>query len=208
MKTILELMMALTQADNVAHAAKLSAECGIAGAKEVYMAWGKEGGESIKALEEAWKAAQPAKTNSGPRGFADAYYDWLAEASRTEQEAHDLIMGNESQNVRNHLTHYLNIWALAESVRAGHRVSRTITAGKAAPKASSAKAGPKAETKDTWEYDDSNPFADVRSAWENLKREAKKAKPRKTRLHPDKVAQFNDNELKDAYTAAYKTYCA
>lgn len=209
MKTVLELMMALTQADNVAHGAKLSAESGIAGAKEVYMAWGKEGGESVKTLEEAWKAAQPAKTAGGAKGFADQYYDWLAETSRTEQEAHDLIMGNESQNVRNHLTHYLNIWALAETVRAGHKVSRTITAGKASPKASSsAEPKSKAEPKDTWEYDDSNPFGDERSAWENLKRESKKAKPRKTRLHSDKVAKFGNDELTAAYDQAFKAYCA
>lgn len=208
MKTVLELMMALTQASNIAEAAKVSAESGIAGAKEVYMAWGKEGGESAKSLEEAWKAAQPAKTSSSPRNFAEQYYDWLAEQGRTEQEAHDLIMSNDSQNVRNHLTHYLNIWALAETVRQGQKVARTITAGKATPKpegsASAKKA--KAEPKDTWEYNSADPYGDVRSAKETLKRELAKSKPAKTKVHPDKVAHLNDEELSKLYTQAFQAY--
>lgn len=214
MKTIIELVTALSAFGtyNYAQAAELAATSGITGAKDIYMAWGKSIGVAAKELEAAWKEAQPAKASSGPRGFADMYYDWLAEAARTEQEAHDYIMSNESQNVRNHLTHYLNIWALAETVRSGKKVSRTITAGKAAPKAdggASAKKEKKAEEpKDTWEYDDSNPFADERSAWENLKRETKKAKPRKTRLHSDKVAKFNNEELTKAYDQAFKAYCA
>ena len=206
--TIFELMTKLSalDGDSIDMAAKAAVEAGIPGAKEIYLAWGKEKGIAAKALETEWKAAQPERAKGGPRGFADIYYDWLVEAARTEQEAHDYIMGDESQNVRNHLTHYLNIWALAESVRSGQRVSRTISAGKAAPKAGGRESSAKKEPE--WEYDDSNPFADVKSAWENLKREAKSKRPRKNRLHPDKVAQFNDPELTDAYNAAYKTYCA
>lgn len=208
MKTVLELMMALTQAGTIAEGAKISAESGIAGAKEVYMAWGKEGGESAKALEEAWKAAQPEKTSSSPRGFAEQYYDWLAGESRTEQEAHDLIMSNDSQNVRNHLTHYLNIWALAETVRRGEKVIRTITAGKATPKASKEPKAEKAsaEPKDEWEYNSADPYGDVRSAKETLKRELAKAKPAKTKVHPDKVAHLNDEELSKMYTQAFQAY--
>ena len=85
---------------------------------------------------------------------------------------------------------------------------RTISAGKASPKpnggASANKA--KAEPKDTWEYNDADPFADVRSAWENLKRETAKAKPRKSRIHPDKVAKFEDADLSAAYTKAFQVY--
>lgn len=210
MKTVLELMMALTQADNIAHGARISAESGIPGAKEVYMAWGKEGGDSVKTLEAAWKAAQPEKTSGGPNGFADTYYNWLAEESRTEQEAYDYIMSPDtSNNTKAHLTHYLNIWALAETVRSGQKVVRTITAGKASPKPNKEKASAnkeKAEPKDTWEYNDADPFADIRSAWENLKRETAKAKPRKSRLHPDKVAKFEDADLSAAYTKAFQVY--
>lgn len=204
--TILELITKLSAltADSVDMAAKAAVEANIPGAKDVYMAWGKEKGIAAKTLEAEYKAAQPEKAKGGARGFADTYYDWLAEEARTEQEAHDYIMSDESQNVRNHLTHYLNIWALAETVRSGHKVSRTITAGKASPKPNKEKAS--AEPKDSWEYNDADPFADERSAWENLKRESKKAKPRKSRLHPDKVAKFGNDELTEAYTKAFQVY--
>ena len=206
--TIFELMSQLSafDADSIDMAAKATVQVGIPGAKEIYMAWGKEKGIAAKALEAAYKEAQPEKTSGGPRGFAEMYYDWLAEASREEQEAHDYIMSNESQNVRNHLTHYLNIWALAETVRSGQKVVRTISAGKASPKPNKEKAS--AEPKGTWEYNDADPFADERSAWENLKRETAKAKPRKTRLHSDKVAKFNNPDLTAAYDKAFKAYCA
>ena len=204
--TILELITKLSAltADSVDMAARAAVEANIPGAKDVYMAWGKEKGIAAKALEAEYKAAQPEKAKGGARGFADIYYDWLAEAARTEQEAHDYIMSDESQNVRNHLTHYLNIWALAETVRSGHKVSRTITAGKASPKPNKEKAS--AQPKDSWEYNDADPFADERSAWENLKRETAKAKPRKSRIHPDKVSKFEDADLSAAYTKAFQVY--
>ena len=204
--TILELITKLSalSADSVDMAAKAAVEANIPGAKDVYMAWGKEKGIAAKTLEAEYKAAQPEKAKAGARGFADIYYDWLAEAARTEQEAHDFIMSDESQNVRNHLTHYLNIWALAETVRSGHKVSRTISAGKASPKPNKEKAS--AQPKDSWEYNDADPFADVRSAWENLKRETAKAKPRKSRIHPDKVSKFEDADLSAAYTKAFQVY--
>lgn len=207
--TIFELMTQLSafDGDSIDMAAKATVQANIPGAKEIYMAWGKEKGIAAKALEAAYKEAQPEKTSGGPRGFAEMYYDWLAEASRDEQEAHDYIMSNESQNVRNHLTHYLNIWALAETVRRGEKVVRTISAGKANPKSNSgASAKQKEEPKDTWEYNDADPFADVRSAWENLKRETAKAKPRKSRIHPDKVSKFEDADLSAAYTKAFQVY--
>ena len=207
--TIFELMTQLSafDADSIDMAAKATVQAGIPGAKDIYMAWGKEKGIAAKALEAAYKDAQPEKTSGGPRGFAEMYYDWLAEASREEQEAHDYIMSNESQNVRNHLTHYLNIWALAETVRRGEKVVRTISAGKASPKPNGgASAKKEKEPKDTWEYNDADPFADVRSAWENLKRETAKAKPRKSRIHPDKVAKFEDADLSAAYNKAFQVY--
>ena len=206
MNTVLELMMALTQADNIAHGARISAESGIPGAKEVYMAWGKEGGESVKTLEAAWKAAQPEKAQGTRGGFAERFYDWLAEDGRTEIEAHDYIMSDDSENTRRHLTHFLNIWALAQTVRTGTKVTRTISAGKASPKPEGSSAKSKAEPKDTWEYNDANPFEDVRSAWENLKRETASKRPRKSRIHPDKVSKFNDAELSAAYTKAFQVY--
>lgn len=206
--TIFELMTQLSalDADSIDMAAKATVQAGIPGAKDIYMAWGKEKGITAKALEAAYKEAQPEKTSGGPRGFTEMYYDWLAEASRDEQEAHDYITSNESQNVRNHLTHYLNIWALAETVRRGEKVVRTISAGKASPKPNGGASAKEKEPKDTWEYNDADPFADERSAWENLKRETAKAKPRKSRIHPDKVAKFEDADLSAAYIKAFQVY--
>ena len=205
--TIFELMQSLSalDGDSVDMAAKAAVEANIPGAKDVYMAWGKEKGIAAKTLEAEYKEAQPEKTSGGPNGFADTYYNWLAEESRTEQEAHDYIMAPDtSNNTKAHLTHYLNIWALAETVRSGEKVVRTISAGKASPKPNKEKtsAGPE----DSWEYNDADPFADVRSAWENLKRETAKAKPRKSRIHPDKVAKFEDADLSAAYTKAFQVY--
>lgn len=203
MKTILELMQAFAQfsAESIDMAAKAAVQSELTGAKEVYMAWGKSIGIAAKTLEAAWKEATPEKAKGGARGFAERFYDWLADSTRSEQEAHDYIMADESENTRRHLTHFLNIWALAETVRSGVKVSRTIGAGKSTPKAK--KAEPEA---DTWEYNDADPFADVRSAYENLKRETAKAKPRKSRIHPDKVAKFQDEELTAAYTKAFQVY--
>lgn len=212
--TIIELMTQLSafDGDSIDMAAKAAVQSGIKGSRDIFMAWGADKNITVSKLQAVWKEAQPEKTSGGTRGFADVYYDWLAEASRTEQEAHDYIMSNESQNVRNHLTHYLNIWALAETVRSGQKVVRTISAGKASPKpngsASANKEKASAEPEDTWEYNDADPFADERSAWENLKRETAKAKPRKTRLHSDKVAKFNNPDLTAAYDKAFKAYCA
>ena len=174
MKTIIELMTALSAESNIGEGARIAMTSGLAGAKDIYLAWGKEKGESLKTLNEQWKVIEdevkPAK-RAGASGFAAMYYDWLAETSRTEQEARDLIMGNESQNVRNHLTHYLNIWALCETVRKGQKVARSLSAekteGEAAPKQAKAKQVKEPE----WVYDAAHPFADEKSAAETLLRQ-------------------------------------
>lgn len=198
--TILELITKLytLSADSVDMAARAAAESGIAGAKDVYMAWGKEKGILNKALEQEWKLAQPEKAKSGAKGFAEYYYDWLAESTRTEQEAIELIMSNESKNVQSHLTHYLNIWALAETVRKGSKVYRTVK-GTSAKRESAA-------APDEWEYDAAKPYVDIRSAWETLKREQLKSKPSKLKVHPDKVSFLGDDELTAAYTKAFQVY--
>lgn len=174
MKTIIELMTALSAESSIGEGARIAMTSGLAGAKDIYLAWGKERGQSLKFLNEEWKALEeelrPAK-RAGASGFAAMYYDWLAEASRTEQEARDLIMGNESQNVRNHLTHYLNIWALCETVRKGQKVARTLSAekveGEPAAKAPKAKQAKEPE----WVYDAAHPFACEKSAAETLLRQ-------------------------------------
>lgn len=175
------------------------------GNKDLYLAWGKEAGYTVKELNDAWKAAQPKKAASAS-GFAAEYYDWLAEDSRSEQEAHDYIMAEgNSKNVKAHLTHYLNIWALAESVRSGKKVHRTVV-GKSSKSAGTSSAKAKKEEAPKWEYDSSHPYADVRSAWETLKRVQLSKRPAKTKVHPDKVAHLGDEKLTEAYTKAFQIY--
>lgn len=176
MKTIIELMTALSAQSNIGEGARIAMASGLAGAKDIYLAWGKEKGESLKTLNEQWKVIEdevkPAK-RAGASGFAAMYYDWLAAESRTEQEARDLIMSNESQNVRNHLTHYLNIWALCETVRQGQKVARSLSAEKV--EGEPAEKAPKAAKENVptkvWEYDAAHPFADEASAQETLLRQ-------------------------------------
>ena len=177
MKTIFELMTALSATDSKATdmGARIAIESGIAGAKDIYLAWGKENKHQLKALNDTWREVEesikPAK-RAGANGFAAEYYEWLATASRSEQEARDLIMSSESQNVRNHLTHYLNIWALCESVRSGSKVLRTIGAEKdSAGEEPVAKAAKPAKKEPEWSYDQAHPFADEKSAAETLMRQ-------------------------------------
>ena len=175
MKTIIELMTAISAESNIGEGARIAMTSGLAGAKDIYLAWGKEKGESLRTLNEQWKVIEdevkPAK-RAGANGFAAMYYDWLAETSRTEQEARDLIMGNESQNIRNHLTHYLNIWALCETVRQGQKVMRSISAEKNEGGPAEPKATKPAKVKEPeFVYDAAHPFACEKSAAETLMRQ-------------------------------------
>ena len=207
----MQLMQALFTSASIVDAARVAIESGLASAKELYMAWGKESGHKVADLNSTWKTVESElkpKAKKAAGGFAEEYYDWLAAESRTEQEAADNVMGADgyeptSPNVKAHFTHYLNIWALAQSVRTGSKVERTL-GGK--PKAEKAeKAEPEAEEpKDTWEYDAAHPYEDVRSAWETLKRVMKSKRPAKTKVHPDRVAKFGDAELTKAYTQAFQ----
>lgn len=128
--TAIELMTKLNELP-VEEWATTAANSKVAGAKDVYLAMGKSHSIPLKELEAWWKAAQPKKATGGAKGFAADYYDWLAEAERTEAEAKAFIMGENvlygdtSKNTKAHLTHYLNIWALAETVRSGKKVQRT-----------------------------------------------------------------------------------
>ena len=170
MKTIFELMTTLSAEADTREGARIAIESGLAGAKDIYLAWGKEKGLQLKTLNETWREVEesikPAK-RAGANGFAAMYYDWLARESHTEQEARDLIMSSESQNVRNHLTHYLNIWALCETIRAGYPILRTI--GPEVPV--KAKAAKPAKKEPEWSYDAAHPFADEKSAAETLLRQ-------------------------------------
>ena len=175
MKTIMELMTALSAESDISEGARIAIQSELTGAKDIYLAWGKEKGITLKELHEQWKVLEeelrPAK-RAGATGFAAMYYDWLATSSRTEAEARDLIMSNESQNVRNNLTHYLNIWALCETVRSGKTAVRTIS-GTSAEKGESATKAPKAAKpkEHEWVYDQAHPFACEKSAAETLMRQ-------------------------------------
>lgn len=49
--------------------------------------------------------------------FASDFYDWLAEEPRSQEEAKEYIMDPaNSQNVHNHLSHYMNIAELAARI--------------------------------------------------------------------------------------------
>lgn len=55
------------------------------------------------------------------RGFADSYYAWLSAEERTKEAAEEYILGageygETSENVKNHLSHYLNIHALTVTI--------------------------------------------------------------------------------------------
>lgn len=209
--TAIELMTKLNELP-VEEWATTAANSNVAGAKDVYLAMGKSHSIPLKELEAWWKAAQPQKAKRAAGGFAADFYNWLAEESRTEAEAKAFIMGENvlygdtSNNVKNHLTHYLNIWALAETVRSGETVLRSVSGGSKAKATSGNSKKAKAEPKDEWEYDDSHPFQDVRSAKENLKREMQRQRPRKTRMHPDKVSHLNDEAITKQYTEAFKKF--
>lgn len=66
-------------------------------------------GYKDKDIKEATKDLGQAKTN-----FAAQYYDWLASEKRTMAQAEKYVMGKgefgeTSDNVKAHLSHYLNI---------------------------------------------------------------------------------------------------
>lgn len=208
MKSMIELITALSLAATIEQGADAAVESGLSSAKDIFAGFYKEKGFKAKEITDAYKAAEERAGKARIRvgGFAQDYYDWLAEERRTEFEARAYILNEKnSKNTKAHLTHYLNIWALTESVRTGQKTTRSFGAEKEGTES------PKAESAgglggDKWEYDMSKPHESVKSAWETLKRETAKAKPNTSRIHPDKVAQFDDHELSAAYHKAFTTY--
>lgn len=204
MKSMIELITAMSLAATIEQGADAAVESGLSSAKDIFAGFYKEKGFKAKEITDAYKAAEERAGKARIRvgGFAQEYYDWLAEERRTEFEARAYILNEKnSKNTKAHLTHYLNIWALTESVRTGQKTTRSFGQEKEAEAQPSAGLGGKG-----WEYDMSKPHESVQSAWETLKRETAKAKPNTSRIHPDKVAQFNDHELSAAYHKAFTTY--
>lgn len=192
--TILELMTKLTSAETIPAGARIAAECGIAGAKDVYLAWGKERGCAAKILEAAWKEAQPAKQTRKAGGFAADFYAWLAGDARSEQEAHDYIMGvgeygETTKNTKAHLTHFLNIWALAETVRSGETVMRSFSASKGnTATGNSQKAKKEAEPEQ-----DTSREAELKAAFKAVKEKVRTSqRPRKTWVSPIAADKWQD----------------
>jgi hypothetical protein len=175
MKTMIELITAMSTASDINEGAKAAVESGLSSAKDMFTGFYKEQGVKAKEILEAYKKAEEAAGKARIRvgGFAQDYYDWLAEESRTEVEARAYIMDPAtSKNTKVHLTHYLNIWALAESVRTGSKTVRSFGAEKtSAEKAEKAPEPEKAE----WEYDISKPFENVQAAKHTLKLQTEKA---------------------------------
>lgn len=133
----LTLITNLADVQTIVEAAELSVDANFAGNKDIYLAWGKEQGHTVNDLNSAWKEAQPEKATGGATGWQAAYYDWLAEDSRTEEEAREYL-SKQSDNVKKHMAKHLNVWALCETVRQGKKVQRSVvgTATKSAPKSS------------------------------------------------------------------------
>lgn len=156
--TAIELMTKLNDSP-VEEWATIAANSKVVGAKDVYLAMGKSHSIPLKELEADWKEAQPKKATGSAKGFAAEYYDWLAGDSKTEQEARDYILDPaNSKNVHNHLTHYLNIWALCETVRSGKKQERTYSKAKTESKAEEPKQEPKEEK--------SEQQKDIDAAWD------------------------------------------
>ena len=55
MKTIFELMTTLSAEADTREGARVAIESGLAGAKDIYLAWGKEKGLQLKTLNETWR---------------------------------------------------------------------------------------------------------------------------------------------------------
>ena len=131
-------------------------------------------------IKEALKSLN---IGSKARTFASDYYEYLSTEVRTQSEASAYILGTgeygeTSQNVKKHLSHYLNIWELTVAIW-----------------------NTKGETKEEEETEADSP--EVKAAWAKLK----KAKAdyesgknvRKATVHPDKVSSFGNAELTNAY---------
>jgi hypothetical protein len=190
MKTMIELLTAISAASDINEGAKAAVDSGMTSAKDIFTSVYKEKGVKAKDIVEAYKKAEEAAGKARIRvgGFAQDYYDWLAEAARTEVEARAYIMDPAtSKNTKAHLTHYLNIWALAESVRTGSKTVRSF----GAEKASAEKAPEKAPE---WEYDMSKPLENEKAAAHTLKLQMDKPnKARDLELLTDGAAAGWDN---------------
>ena len=73
---------------------------------------------TAKQINEAFKNMN---VSTKAKTFASDFYSWLAIEPRERWEAEQYIMGEgeygeTSNNVKNHLSHYLNIWELTVTI--------------------------------------------------------------------------------------------
>jgi len=78
-----------------------------------------------KAELDCFKKAKGTGTGSGRSGFASGFYRYLiANPSCTKEEATAYVMGTDgcaetSANTQRHLSHYLSIWNMVDTIRKG-----------------------------------------------------------------------------------------
>lgn len=138
-----------------------------------------------KLIAEAFKACKPEKAVK--QGFAAQFYDWLSAGKRSDAAIKAYIMGEgeygeTSKNTKNHLSHYTNIAKLANSI--WDQVG--------------------GETMDEQEPKQDDNADAIKQAWRELKAEMNRARPRKHKVHPDRVSHLGDEELTAAYTQAFQ----
>lgn len=137
---------------------------------------------SAKDITEAFKSLGGAKK---AKGFAAEYYEWLAANPRTSEEATQYIkgageFGETSDNVKKHLSHYLNIQSLASTIWES-----------------------KVEVEPEVEAETNEREEAIKAAWDKLKK-ARSAKRKVKTIHPDKVSYLEDEELTTAYSDYFK----
>lgn len=165
---------------------------------------------SAKDITAAFKELGGAKA---AKGFAACYYDWLTEHQWSAESAIAYINGDTSEgfdetsaNVKKHLSHYMNIWSMADKIRGGN--GEFTLPGKAKAKAepeSEPEQEPEAET----EADEKS--AAYHKAWDKgatakEKYEHGGRKPSRNAYHPDKVAKFEDAAITELYTELFKMF--
>lgn len=140
-----------------------------------------------KVINEAVKALGKVAQR---KGFKAAFFDWLAEAPRTKQEATDFIngldpvFGDTSDDVKRSMSTNINIWNLSVRIWAK---ANSKTESEVNPEVEAARAA----------------LNKAKAAW------AKGTAPKnKNAFHPDKVSYLNDEALTRAYTQFFQDITA
>ena len=209
MNTMIEVMDLLA-AGELDMAAVVASEHSTKGTKDVFSGLAKSAGYSAKEINQAWKKANPEKKAKKSIGILEEFRLWLSAETRTEQEAFDktieIGLRENSVSYIAYVTTRLDEWEMVERViarlegrEAQPRTLKGLTRKQAQEMLDSADNNPEEEF-----YYDEDMSDEVKMAWDHLKAEMARAKPRKTKVHPDKVASLNDEALTEAYTKAFQ----